>query len=442
MADIVDQQLQAMQDQINAMMAAAAQAQAAQVPAAPAPIGVQFAFGPAGANQGIIDYSSTAGIKLYKTITTPLEEKFDGSPGKLLSFMDDLRQKATNFGWHDSILLIGDQHPTNPNDFNLIQNHRQLTMENVQAHAATYMGDESREAQDASMMFTFLRDSMTPGVRARMSTETDKYQIDGNNNGPCYLKALLIKYYVETRATNFHLRQRLQRLTKTMSDLKSDIATFNDYVQEILQNLAAGGETSSDILVNVFEAYLSVPDHAFRHYIERKKETYYDGSEDITIGTLMDMVLNKYNQLKQDGEWEAKPPKQEQIVALMAQLQKVQTSKAKTGQASPSNNSQGDNKKKKAGPRKYPDWRYERNGTDVKLEREGKTYHWCTHHQMWCEHTTEECRAKKKAPEGATKPPKVKQGDAQDPTLSLTKSLVAITHNEDYQSDDEEDDKE
>jgi hypothetical protein len=441
MAQLVEDQLQAMQDQINAMMAAAAQAQAAQAQAAQAPVVPQFAFGPASANPGIIDYSTTAGIKLFKTITTALEIKFDGSPGKLLSFMDDLRQKATSFGWHDTILLIPNQDPTNPNDFNLIQHHRVLTLENVRAHAATYMGNQSRNAQDASMMFTFLRDSMTPGVRARMSTEADKYQIGGNNNGPCYLKTLLIKYYVETRATNFHLRQRLQRLTKTMVDMKSDIAAFNDHVQEIIQNLAAGGETSNDTLVNIFDAYLSVPDHAFRRYIERKKETYYDGTEDITINALMDMALNKYNQLKQDGEWEAKTPEQEQIVALMAQLQKVQTTKADTGHTSrTANNSSGENKKKKAGLKKYPDWRYERNGSDVKLEREGKTYHWCTHHQMWCEHTTEECRAKKKTQNGTTKPAKAKK--EEDPNLTLTKSLVAITHSEDYQSGDEEDDEE
>jgi hypothetical protein len=226
-----------------------------------------------------------------------------------------------------------------------------------------------------------------------------------------------------------------------MAEMKSDIATFNDHVQEIIQNLAAGVETSNDTLVNIFDAYLSVPDHAFRRYIERKKETYYDGTEDITINALMDMALNKYNQLKQDGEWEAKTPEQEQIVALMAQLQKVQTTKADTGHTSrTANNSSGENKKKKAGPKKYPDWRYERNGSDVKLEREGKTYHWCTHHQMWCEHTTEECRAKKKTQDGTTKPAKAKK--EEDPNLTLTKSLVAITHSEDYQSGDEEDDEE
>jgi hypothetical protein len=294
------------------------------------------------------------------------------------------------------------------------------------------------------MMFTFLRDSMTPGVRARMSTDFEKFQIQGHNNGPCYLKALLItKYYVETKATNFHLRQKRQRLTKTMSEMKSDIAMFNEHVQQIVQNLAAGGETSSDLLVNVFDAYLSVQDHAFQRYIEHKKETYYDGSEEITINALMDMALNKYNQLKQDGHWEAKSPEQEQIVALIAQLQKVQH------KPEPNKTPSGEpivKKKKKTGTgaRKYPDWRYERNRTNIKLEHEGKTYHWCDHHQMWCEHMTEDCRAKKKNPDTVTKVPKDKKGGEEtDRSLSVAaKALVAITENQDYQSEDDESDDE
>jgi hypothetical protein len=44
--------------------------------------------------------TTTAGIKkLYKSIKKPLETKFDGSPSKLASFLDDGQQKATHYGW-------------------------------------------------------------------------------------------------------------------------------------------------------------------------------------------------------------------------------------------------------------------------------------------------------------------------------------------------------
>jgi hypothetical protein len=138
------------------------------------------------------------------------------------------------------------------------------------------------------MMYEFLRDSSTDGARAKMATEARKYTVNGTKDGPCYLKALLIKFHVETNATNYHLRQQLQRLTTTIAELKYDIASFNDRVTKLVEDLAAGGETSSGLMVHVFEAYLSVQDKTFHNYIERKKEAYDEGTEDINVETIMD----------------------------------------------------------------------------------------------------------------------------------------------------------
>jgi hypothetical protein len=47
--------------------------------------------------------------------------------------------------------------------------------------------------------------------------------------------------------------------------------------------------------------YLKVKDNVFnQYYIECKKETYDDGSEEITVDALVDMALTKYNQFKQN----------------------------------------------------------------------------------------------------------------------------------------------
>jgi hypothetical protein len=91
-----------------------------------------------------------------------------------------------------------------------------------------------------------------------------------------------------------------------------------------VQDLAAGGETSSNLIVYVFNSYLKVKDTAFVRYIERKKEAYDDGSEDISVETLMDLALIKFNQLKQAKVWKAKSPKQEQVFTLMAELKQAQ----------------------------------------------------------------------------------------------------------------------
>jgi hypothetical protein len=94
--DALEQQLQALQTQLAAQTAQIAQ-QAAQLvqqaahPVAPQPVQPRpFALTPALANQNVIDLASAQGIKLYKSITTPLDNKFDGTSRELVLFMDEL----------------------------------------------------------------------------------------------------------------------------------------------------------------------------------------------------------------------------------------------------------------------------------------------------------------------------------------------------------------
>jgi hypothetical protein len=107
-----------------------------------------------------------------------------------------------------------------------------------------------------------------------------------------------------------------------------------------------------------------------------------------------------------------------------------------------SKGSSKDSKKGKSGTRKYPDWRYKRNGQEKTMERDGKTWHWCDHHQMWCKHTKEDCRAKKASDGGKSGTSKDKsdkdKGGGQTDTLKIAKALVAITDAEDGASDDDD----
>jgi hypothetical protein len=62
----------------------------------------------------VINLSSSTDIKLYKSITTLFKNKFDGKVTNLLPFMDNLHQKASRYGWNQTLLMISDQHATNP----------------------------------------------------------------------------------------------------------------------------------------------------------------------------------------------------------------------------------------------------------------------------------------------------------------------------------------
>jgi hypothetical protein len=284
----LEQQLQAMQAQLAAVLAQPAQPVVQQaLPPGP------FALTPALANQNVIDLLSPQGIKLYKSITTPLANKFDGSSRKLVLFMDEIHHKADEYGWNTTLLSISDQNPVAPRQRNLLLHHRLVTMENVRAHAMVYIGAHERVAQDSNMMYLFIRDSLTEGARSRMANEHAQYDVNGTPDGPCSLKALLVTYFVETIATNFLLREKLQALPEAMKKLKFNIGAFNAYVQELVQDLAQGGEVTSDLMVHLLRAYEEVTDKSFRTYIDHKKEAYEEGNEQLNVQTLMNLALVK-----------------------------------------------------------------------------------------------------------------------------------------------------
>jgi hypothetical protein len=220
---------------------------------------------------------------------------------------------------------------------------------------------------------------------------------------------------------------------------------------ELVQDLAGGGETSDNLIVYLFESYLQVTDETFKRYIERKKEVYDEGSEDIMVGTLMDLALVKYNQLSQAGELNhsgtTENAEQKQVFALIAELKEAITGKGSKhtqnknkgkGQDQKNHKSKGtrnnSGKGKGNGERKrLPEWRYQRDGNKTTLVKDGKTWRWCDHHAYWCEHVTSECRAKKKSDSTktdgqTTKTKKVRfQDDEQtsDNSLSIARALLA-----------------
>ena len=105
----------------------------------------------------------------YKSIVPPLDIKFDGKSTKVIPFLDDIQQKSIKQGWDTQLLQVNDKNPLNPQNWNLITHHRLVSLGNVRAHAVTYVGTPTRLAQDASMMYEFLCDSVTNEVRSSLT---------------------------------------------------------------------------------------------------------------------------------------------------------------------------------------------------------------------------------------------------------------------------------
>jgi hypothetical protein len=153
-----------------------------------------------------------------------------------------------------------------------------IDIEDVRAHAETYIGTQARIVQDSNVMYIFIRDSLSKGARLKMATKHVQYDIKGTLDGPSYLKALLVIYFVETIANNYILRQKLQALVPdAMKRLKFNVSSFNSYVNQLSSNLTTGGGCSTDMILYLFNAYEKVDDaNSVPTLPTRKKTTMRD----------------------------------------------------------------------------------------------------------------------------------------------------------------------
>ena len=376
--------------------AAQAGAAAAAAPAVPT---FTFATTPAEANDQPLDMSSAIGQKFFKTATEPLATPFDGTTQGLRLFLYFVAQRAELQNW-SNIITIPD---ANGVDRDLLKDHRLLTLADVRAHAATYLLNQDRRAQDSRMMYVFLLKSISQEAQNRMVPDDASFRVTTENipSGPAYLKVLLTEFAAATNATSYHIRENLHNLPKKMKSLNDDIERFNTYVKVQLADLAAGGQSTMDLIVFLFTSYLSVKDSEFVEYIKLKKSAYDEsppGANTITPEALMSMALSKYHQLKQANVWRQKSKTEETIIALTAKLKQAEALLLHGKQPpskKPTPNADGDKDKGK-GKREFKvaAWKRERPaGGKGTLQKNGKTYHWCEHHGYYTlSHETKDCQ--------------------------------------------------
>jgi hypothetical protein len=418
MADPTEAILQQMQDQIaqlqldlqastatataaTAAAAVATTALAAMPPAgAPATLAPRFALSPAMANAGaFLDLSTSKGAKLFKVGAEPLSRSFDfEDPSELQVFLDLLKTKAKVQGWSRifTVPVTDDQGVVT--NHSLLQNYGVISLASVVRDALSYVNTPTKVAQDSFMLFQCIFASLGTEFLKTVTTEASHYhvvdQADVNEPpipcGALLLKVIIMKAHVDTRATVSFIRTALSSLDNKMMTLDSDISKFNAYVKTQVIALEARGETTTDLLVNVFKGYESAQDADFIDFVKRKKDAYDEG-DDITVTNLMDAAENKYKTRVLLKTWSAPTKEQEQILALTAQVNRLRLTPKKTDPLLPRrdvNKAKQDRDKKWAWKKILP-----KEGEPVTKVVDGKTYHLaCEHHpNQWVCHTTEEC---------------------------------------------------
>jgi hypothetical protein len=122
------------------------------------------------------------------------------------------------------------------------------------------------------------------------------------------LKVIIRESHIDSNATTAMIHTELSSLDTYIVAIASDITKFNQYVKLPVQLLYTRGETTTDLLTNLFKGYAAASDQVFRSYIERKLKTWEESGRDndtMSADALMALANKKFKIMKNKGTWNA-----------------------------------------------------------------------------------------------------------------------------------------
>ena len=333
-----------------------------------------FSLTPAKATRGILDYTSRAGERLYEAAIKELDsKKYDGEPDGLLSFLELLEERAHKNGWNTSILMIPSVTGTTSN--NLIQDYGTITLERIKDHEETYIDTPSRDAQDTNLLYECIMNSVSREGKSKITMWKKDYWLNGYSSGNLLLKVLIRECHMDTNATIGSIRQKLSNLDTYLPTVGYNISKFNMYVSSQVEQLRARGQYSNDLLMNLFKGYMAASDKAFVSYIDKKLETYEEGTN-IKSDQLMLWARQKYDLLMEKGLWNAPTEDEEKILALTAQVKQMEKRFSSKGKAK--GNQQPIQKRERTPKKEKPTWfAVQPADTKKKVKWNKKEWNWC-----------------------------------------------------------------
>lgn len=389
-----------------------------------------FALSPA-LIDGVIDMSTRHGQRIFEANSAPIENiEFDCSSELLSVFLTAVHNRAEKAGYRHILEISKTDDPLDVNNLAYLPEHYgEVSLSQVRRNARTYLGHQSRAAQDSFMLYNCIYSSLTKEGIRKVNLKKEQYTINNQVDGPCLLKTIIMVSHIDTNATTKMLKDKLHDLPEYMRQIKSNIELFNQHVEIIVDMLAARGEETSDLLTYLFNGYKACTDQVFNRYIERREGDYEDG-EDIDPKTLMSVCLNKYKTRKDKGLWNALSKEQEQIIALNTRIKSFENNRRK--QVIPKNDKDPLKQKPPFEKERKPDWCYvkPKEGETNYKKVDNKEWWFCPTHGEWCRHKPTACRKKKRldALKKKNEPRNKREHENSDsaPHLRLTQALANL----------------
>ena len=276
---------------------------AAAPPANPAPPAPTFALRP-GRDNTVLDWLIPANTKLYYKAIAALDNKFDGTPEKFIAFLASVTSRAQHFGWN-LILTI----PVATDTRELLSDYGRISMVEINGHAATYTGTQTRAAQNSEMLHHFLMNSVTIEFTTKLVRYQEDYIMNGAPIGACLFKKIVQLTYMDTMATASHIHETLMDKHLKLPTFQHDIGKINDWIRIEVGKLASIGQEASDLLTYLWKSYQVVADKKFVAYIKCLKDGHDNGRVTYTATRRMQLAQDKFEAHEEKGSYQRSKPR-------------------------------------------------------------------------------------------------------------------------------------
>jgi hypothetical protein len=120
-------------------------------------------------------------------------------------------------------------------------------------------------------VYLFLKTSITDGLLGKVISHAGDYT-SAFEDGPSLLKVIIAIFHVDIGVQSGYIRQCLARLLITIltNEYNCNIKKLSRYVVVLKEGLAARGEMSQDMMMNVQAAYEVCKDAAFVRHMHDK----------------------------------------------------------------------------------------------------------------------------------------------------------------------------
>jgi regulator of sigma D len=301
-----------------------------------------FARNPSKVCMGILNYKKQQHFKIYEAATKSLfadtKDRYDMDVIGALNLLQKINDRCADLGLR--ILNI----PKNKGELkrliaghdsvsgaNICYNHGTLKRELIKAYVKTFVNLPCQEAQEDDMPCMMLQNSLTEKAYQTVTRDPSTYMVGGEKSGLLLLKTILEQSAIDSSIDPDVIRKELAHAYLKFKELKYDVRTFHDWVQQKLNALRQTGHMSMDVATHLLTAYKSSNNDKLQLYIDRLEDIARESGEYLEVKSLMNNVKMKFDALKTSCKLEAVAKQEDKIVVLKAQIKELKKKGTTTG---------------------------------------------------------------------------------------------------------------